>query len=193
MISLALLAKPARTYLYLCLLILAFLCQGCYGIRFRQANTKNVEAFLKAYPHTRSIIADSSYFDNLFEYCEAEEAKNLYQPLQVHYIYEGRIQASLLNCMAKPRLFNLNWNDAGRLDNFPARTHIQPPLCLDPLVKLTGQTLDEPDTWYVLVFWCLSTKKLSRKLFSSLMQHQHKKSPRKTEWIFINLDVMFQP
>lgn len=102
-----------------------------------------------------SIIIDTTYFTRLRTFLlDSSEFKNLYQPLRVHYIINGTIQSSLINCYAKPKgLKDLNWGD-GTFLTFPPKSHFNfsSIKSLPEFEYLVGHSFSTKDT-VILIFW----------------------------------------
>lgn len=140
------------------------------------------------YPFLKKIALDTSL---------AQASKNHLQPLQVLYFdASGSLRAFVINCYVRSAKRNLQWNEHGRFETFPAKQTAP----LDSiftfssirqyLVPLFHQQMASNAEYTLVIFWNHFMGRQTLHLLE-LVQKQINNGPKHLRVLYVNNDNLF--
>lgn len=184
-------------YFLLLIISLSILNASCtilYGIKQRPFDDKSIAEFVKEFDADESLILKDSlysiYYYAIDSCSDSTLVKNLFQPLQVHYL-DANFQhlATHINCYASPGLTKLNWSAKGKLANFPPLSDVDAKSCTQGLEHLLSPyPLKNEEQYYVVIFWNLYMKKQSKHLIKTVEKYIQNKA---CKLVLVNNDIWY--
>ena len=173
--------------LILILLILTLIFSSCsvilskmYGIKMiKQFNEQNYLSFISKIREEidfSDIVSDSIQYTNVMNIVKNVKYKQYFgQPVQILFFEKNKIKSFHVNCSAKGKLTNLNWNTEDRFLTFPPKSAIN----IDSLyIELEdynkiykGINLNSNKNYTVIIFWTFLLEKISYSAIQTVIEN----------------------
>lgn len=127
----------------------------------------------------RSLVGDSLWRESISA-----------QPVQILYFKDGSLVSYHINCTAKARFFNLDWNTDHRFETFPPTSAIELEeryQALSQLRKLYDISDNRP--YLIVVFWSNMTPKIAKTAVETVKKNLRQYgNPNIADIVLINTD-----
>lgn len=147
-----------------------------------------------------SIVSDSSQYVNFFlneiKTNDYLVRKHFFQPVQILYFENKKLKSFHINCFAKGKLTNINWNTDNRFSTFIPKSAID--------IDTLGVTLENYNNIYkeinlnsdkkytIIIFWTSVIKKISKSAIQTVIDNLNAfNKVSDTKIYLINTDKFF--
>lgn len=180
----------------------SFIMYKAYGVRTLRKFDRNACEKAVASIDTKGIEVKQFYADTAAYKCtrrmpvSKKVRKDFSQPVQILYFRHDTLVSYHANCYAQGKPTQLNWNYAGRFEQFVPKSAIKldsVPLQLSKFLNCNSNPLIVPKKKYtVVIYWTTMTEKISKDAIETVIDNINRfKANSESQILLINNDQAF--
>ena len=169
-----------------------------YGINIlNEFNHNHYDNFIdKTTTSCVSIVSSANQYKEVIELgLDTIQKKDLMQPIQLMYFKNNSLNSYHINCYAKGRFGNLDWNTDNRFNYYPPKTAVKVKgiqIDLEKIRDIYPFTANCVENNTIVVFWTLMLEKQSRGAIDIVIRNlEDNQKMEGTNIILINIDKYY--
>jgi hypothetical protein len=186
------------SFLLLSLSSCGMILHHIYGVNIlNEFNHNHYDNFIIKTPtKCVSIVSSANQYKEVIELgLDKIQKKDLVQPIQLMYFNNNSLNSYHINCYAKGRFSNLDWNTDNRFNYFPPKTAVNVKgiqIDLEKIRAIYPSTASCIGKNTIVIFWTLMLEKQSRGAIDIVIQNlEDNKKMEVTNIILINTDKYY--